>query len=523
MDSERAGARARGADRRGARAPRGALPAGAGAVPARPLRRGAPRLRAADRAGGRAGQRPRRPRSWRATTTTSAASPRRRATRAAAARAYRRAIDLDPAYRAAGAGAGAPRGGGRRSRQAQAHHRRGAARPPRARGPDGRSCRCSAAWRASTWRIGDRARAPSRPTAGCSARAPDSHDDRVALAELSRRRRSTLSLAREELHAGARRRSAPRAGLSPARCRSTSAPASSSARRASAPCCRCSATPSAARAAADASAPTSSAARSPTSCAARACCRRRCCGAYTEALRRGARDARRRLPACRRSRDAMPASAAADPGLQGVRRRRAAPVRRRAPRCSSRRRCRAASLLFDAPRPTVFVEAVAASSCPTASGASCSAARSSRCAAATRSSTRLRRGAARRGRPPARAADQARGEREPQAQEFVKRAAAQGAEGARAAAGRGAPGALDRRLVRGARRRRPIAPACSPATTSAPRRACWRGWAARSWRSRRTARSRSARSRAAPSWCASSCRTRITSCASTLGDPTGRL
>ena len=77
-------------------------------------------------------------------------------------------------------------------------------------------------------------------------------------------------------------------------CRSTSAPAISIARRASARCWRCSATPRR-PIARRRSAPTSSAARSPTSCAARACCRRRCSARTPRRWRRCARRSTRSI------------------------------------------------------------------------------------------------------------------------------------------------------------------------------------------------------------------------------------
>ena len=101
-------------------------------------------------------------------------------------------------------------------------------------------------------------------------------------------------------------------------------------------------------------------------------------------------------------------------------------------------------------------------------------------------------------------------EREQQVQEFVKALPRKAAKAVERLAGL-APGAsIDgwfAALGAGGRSCR----ACSRATMSVPRRACWRGSAARSSRCRRTERWRSARWQAAPSSCASSYPMRITS------------
>ena len=355
----------------------GALPAGAGAVPARALRRGASHLRAADPAGGDAGP-------HRAARGAGALLRLSRAHRRGVGRLGGRGARVSPRHRsrsvvsAGGAVAGAARGGGGRSRAGAEHHRRGAqgGRGARARG------RAAAAPRhGALLRRHRRSRRAVDAYRQVLARAPESHDDRVAAAELLSPSATTRSTWRARSCCSC---SAPTCATRrpiACSCRSTSARAISIARRASARCCRCSATPRRPIGRRP-SVPTSSAARCPRSCAARGCCRRRCSAPTPRRSRRCARRSTRYygVPAVH---DAMPASAVHDPGFKvcvvdaqrlfgvsadvyvaqqvpgGVRASSTRPSRP----WSSRRR---------------------SSSVPTGSGASCSGARSSRCGAAMR-------------------------------------------------------------------------------------------------------------------------------------------
>ena len=174
-----------------------ALPAGAGALPARPLRRGAPRLRAADPARGGARRTPRRPRSWRATTTISAASPRRRATRPApGARIAAPSISIRPIRRRRCRWRGARRRR-RRSRAGAQHPRRGAARSPRRAGRE-----VELQLRRGMARffvaIDDRAARRRGLSPGAGARAGEPRRSRGARPSCSPSD-DTLNLAREEL------------------------------------------------------------------------------------------------------------------------------------------------------------------------------------------------------------------------------------------------------------------------------------------------------------------------------------
>ena len=507
---------ARGADRGGRRAPRGALPPGAGAVPARPLRRGAPHLRAADPAGGDAG-------------------PHR-------------------AARGAGALLRLPRS-----------HRRGARATRPARGaPIGarsisirriRRRRCR--WRGARRRRGDRGQALN-----IIDEALKVAETRGPTVELQLRRGMARFFVAIDDRAARHRclprrcwRARPRATTIASRCRAAGAVRRARSTWRARSCCWCSA-PICSHAPAyrllvsvyqragdlDRAARVGtmlsllgyaeadrSAAGLPRQRQARLALRRAAphapaAAAGARCLHRGAgggaRDARRglrRAGGARRGAGRRPCPIRASRSASSTRSACSAS----APTSTSRSRCRAASSCSTRPSRPSCVEAsfverpdgerrflLGRAFEPLRGGYALV--------------TRLRAGAARRGRPPARSADQAGGgARARRCRSSCKRAAAQGRQGGRASARAGA-GRVDRRLVRragpGGRSRGPARLRrcrCRGAHAGAAR---WRG--ARGLAGRRSGARPGGR--AAPSWCGSSFRMRITSCDLRLGDPTGQ-